>query len=205
MRFKQTDSILIEKAVEGLEKRSAAEIVVVVDAKAGQYRDLEFLVTLFFVFLGLLINVLVPWEIGAWLLLFDTIVIALIGYFFMNLSGAAKLFSSKKRIDDFVDKAACAAFTKYKVHSTKERTGVLIYLAVFENRVQIIADSAIHTFLPKDTWDWWEKGVEEITSNNDSCKALIEHLERLGERLECYLPIRDSDANELPNSPRMQL
>lgn len=205
MKFSKTDAKTIERAIERLEKKTAAEIVVIIDSKAALYSDIEYLITLIIVFLGIIINIVVPWNIAPWFFFFDIVTLAIFAYFLIYYSNIKKYFVSKNRKKLMAETAALANFSKYKIYNTQGRTGILVYVAVFEKEIRVIADVGILTFLPQDSWEWWLKGLSEVTSHHGNCKVLVEHLERLGERLEKYLPAKENDKNELPNTPLVNI
>ena len=52
-------------------------------------------------------------------------------------------------------------FTKLKMHATKERNGVLIYIAVSSRKIAIIGDEGIHQKLGNE---YWENLVKNLIS-----------------------------------------
>jgi hypothetical protein len=52
-----------------------------------------------------------------------------------------------------VRQAALDYFLAKDLHLTRERTGVLIFAALAEHRVEVIADEGIHAAAPKAVWD----------------------------------------------------
>ncbi|MEZ4288840.1 MAG: hypothetical protein R3A47_12030 [Polyangiales bacterium] len=57
------------------------------------------------------------------------------------------------RLGERVQSHAMQAFTEEQVFNTRERTGLLLFISVFEHRVAIIADEGIHRRAPLGTWD----------------------------------------------------
>ncbi|MDR2680334.1 MAG: TPM domain-containing protein, partial [Tannerella sp.] len=49
--------------------------------------------------------------------------------------------------------AAAYWFNRLKMHRTRERNGVLFYLAVKDRRFAIIGDAGINSRVPADFWD----------------------------------------------------
>ena len=52
-----------------------------------------------------------------------------------------------------MDGRAAEAFVEERVFATEKRTGVLIFVALFEHRVVVLADEGIREQVPSDAWD----------------------------------------------------
>jgi putative membrane protein len=55
--------------------------------------------------------------------------------------------------EDAAHRAALAQFMAHGVHLTSARTGVLVYVSLLPRRIEILADSGIHTKLDQAVWD----------------------------------------------------
>lgn len=97
-------------------------------------------------------------------------------------------------------KAAVKVFKKLNMHQTRERNGILIYLAVVSRKVAIIGDEGIHQKLGQE---FWEKIAGKLISEFKTSKkaeALAAAIVECGEQLSNYFPIQEDDRNELSNS-----
>src|SRR5687767_3447825 len=115
-------------------------------------------------------------------------------------SGEIRLYvESRCRFVDPVDRAA-EIFTGLQMHATKERNGVLIYVALDDHQMAILGDEGIHQ---KVGSDFWEKEVSKMIyhfSHHDYANGLIDIVTDIGDALKKNFPYsRDSDKNELPD------
>jgi uncharacterized membrane protein len=97
-------------------------------------------------------------------------------------------------------KKAQKVFTKLKMHQTRERNGVLIYIATFSRKIAIIGDEGIHQKLGEQ---FWQALVEKLIHQFQADKkagALVECILECGEQLGKFFPLSSDDKNELSNT-----
>src|SRR5437868_11546654 len=68
-----------------------------------------------------------------------------------NTSGEIRLFVEDVCEENVLDRAAFI-FKELKMHETKERNGVLFYLAFKSRKFAILGDAGIHSTVHKDFW-----------------------------------------------------
>lgn len=98
-----------------------------------------------------------------------------------------------------VKEQAIVAFVEQGLHHTRDETGVLILLSLFEHRVYVLADRGINDLVSTDTWD---EIVDTITSGihrGAACDALCSAIQSCGQLLAGHFPIKSDDSDELPN------
>ena len=98
--------------------------------------------------------------------------------------------------EDVLDRAAWL-FKKLKMHETKERNGVLIYLSVNDRKFAIIGDSGINKVVPEGFWDEIKEMMISHFSKGEFALGLINGIEKTGEQLKQYFPWQENDVNEL--------
>lgn len=90
-------------------------------------------------------------------------------------------------------------FYTQKLHLTRERTGVLIFVSVAEHYVEILADEGINKTVPAGAWDEVvERFIAQVKAGHTSA-GFLEAIEACGGYLATNFPPRPDDANELPN------
>lgn len=97
-------------------------------------------------------------------------------------------------------KAAEKVFTRLKMHQTKERNGVLIYIATLSRKVAVVGDEGIHQKLSDE---FWQKIVIQLIQKfkqNKKAEALSECIIECGEQLGNFFPRQSDDKNELTNT-----
>ena len=111
--------------------------------------------------------------------------------------------AGKALIDRRVAARALEAFVEQEVFDTRDRTGILIFLSLYERRVQVIGDSGINARVPEGAW---QEVVDIIVSHMKTGTpgaGLVKAIEKCGELLRTSgVEIRPDDTNELSDGLR---
>lgn len=100
---------------------------------------------------------------------------------------------------------AQAAFLDEEVFATRDRTGILIFVALFERRVVVMGDAGINRAVPDDAWTNVVADLVDGIRANRPAEALEAAVVECGRLLtEHRLEIRPDDIDELPNELRMR-
>jgi putative membrane protein len=94
---------------------------------------------------------------------------------------------------------ARAQFMAHGVHLTRRRTGVLIYVALIDRRVEIIADAEINSKVDQSTWDGIARDVTGAAREGRLVDGIVNAVARAGAVLAAHFPRRADDINELPD------
>ena len=116
----------------------------------------------------------------------------------LKTSGEIRLHLTNFCIGNEV-KAAQKVFVKLKMHETKEKNGVLIYIATVSRKIAVIGDEGIHQKLGNE---FWQKIVSELITqfkNNNKASSLAKCILTCGEQLGKFFPLQSDDKNELSN------
>jgi uncharacterized membrane protein len=96
-----------------------------------------------------------------------------------------------------LDRAA-EIFEMLKMYQTKERNGVLIYLAVLDHKFAILGDAGINAVVPADFWESTKELMASHFRQGKFTQGLIEGIHLAGNQLGTHFPFnRSSDKNEL--------
>ena len=98
-----------------------------------------------------------------------------------------------------VKEQAIIAFLENGLPHTRDETGILILLSLFERRVYVLADRGINEVVPTDTWDEIVNTITSGIHRDEACTALCSAIENCGKLLEINFPVKSDDTNELPN------
>ena len=97
-------------------------------------------------------------------------------------------------------KSAEKIFVKLKMHQTKERNGVLIYIAALSKKIAVVGDEGIHQKLGDEFWKTVvDKLIKQFKENNKAT-ALADCILECGRQLGNYFPRSENDKNELSNA-----
>jgi len=199
----------IETCVKEVEKNTSGEIVPLVVSASYHYPMSNMIGALIF---GLLISVVLTlvfsirksWggvtALDLWLfpavfavsfLLFHELI--------KRISWLKRIFITKAEINEEVEEAALTSFYRNGLNNTRDRTGILIFISVFERRAFVLADEGINAKV--DTGVWQEivgtvvQGIRQRRQAQGICRAV----RRCGDLIRKAFPIKSGDTDELDN------
>jgi putative membrane protein len=120
------------------------------------------------------------------------------------LPGFRRRLMAPAVIEQRVERRAALAFLDEEVFATRERTGILIFLALYEHRVVVLADAGINAKVDQAEWDDIVAHLRAGIRRGEPAAALVEAIEACGRLLrERDVEIRPDDANELRDHLRI--
>lgn len=111
-------------------------------------------------------------------------------------SGEIRVHIERKNTGDATLKAQ-EIFGKLNMHETKDRNGILFYLALHSKKFAIWGDEGIHQKVNQQFWDDITKVCTDKFSNNLLIEGLEEGITLCGEKLKLHFPLQMDDTNEL--------
>ncbi|MDN3724386.1 TPM domain-containing protein [Aequorivita sp. SDUM287046] len=99
---------------------------------------------------------------------------------------------------DAFDRAA-EVFEMLNMDNTKERNGVLIYVAVEDRTLVIMGDKGINDIVGQNFWESTKDIIIAHFKNGDMGRGLVEGISKAGEQLKKHFPFKKDDTNELPD------
>lgn len=96
---------------------------------------------------------------------------------------------------------AVAVFKKLGMTATKERNGVLFYLALRNHEFAVIGDRGIHERVPPDFWDKIRDAMTDDFRKDNFLKGLLDGIRTCGNELARHFPRKSDDKNELSDQP----
>jgi putative membrane protein len=208
--FSEADREAIRAATAGAEQKTAGEIVVYVVERCDRYPELAWKAALIGGALGAMCAALGAWWLGGWGaadhlgILIGLQVGLLLGWAASRLDLVARRLIGDESLQDRVEGRAAEAFLDEQVFATRERSGVLIFVALFEHRVVILADQGIDERVEANAWAAISDEVAAGVRRGRPSQALIAAVQRCADLLvEHGLSPKDSK-NELSNEPRFR-
>jgi putative membrane protein len=196
--FTPEDRAAISAAITRAEKTTSGEIVVVAAIASDGYRS-------FGVLWAALIALLAPiplifatkWPVQYIYLVQVAVFLLFLVLFQLDEIRFALVPRAVKRAR--AHQRAVEQFLVQNMHTTKGRTGVLIYVSFAERFAEVIADEGIYKKVPPSTW---EDVVGELTNHlasGTTTEGFIRAIERCGKILAKHFPPGKVEHNELPN------
>ncbi|MCO6461592.1 MAG: TPM domain-containing protein [Saprospiraceae bacterium] len=101
---------------------------------------------------------------------------------------------------DNVHERVMKIFEQYGMHKTKNRNGVLIYVAVRSRQLYIWGDTGIHEVAGQDMWDQILKNLSADFADGMYESGIIRAIEAIGIKLKEHFPrVERENENELPD------
>ena len=128
---------------------------------------------------------------------------AVAGYALGGLPPLRRWLVGDEILDHRVRAAAEAAFLRAQVFATRERTGVLIFVAVAEHRVVVLGDAGINARVDPAEWQAVADDIVAAIRRRDTAAGLCAGIADVGRLLaERGVARASGDVNELPDEPR---
>lgn len=204
----EQDKARISEAVRAAEAHTSAEIVPMLVARSGLYRDAQHrvglalaLVVLTSLLMGegfwaswrwqtveaawLLLAVLLSYAVGSWIGRVPQVILAV---------------TSSERLRRKVQVRAEQAFAQHSLSRTRQRTGVLLMVSLLERHVYVLPDSGIGPGITPAQWNDVVEAVITKVRERDIAGGFCAGIERCGVLLARACPAEPGDnPNELSN------
>ncbi len=90
-------------------------------------------------------------------------------------------------------------FKRLGMHRTKERNGVLLFVAPKNHTFAIVGDEGIHRLVGDAFWNTTRDRMQKEFSEGRLQDGLLAGVKSAGERLKEHFPVKKTDRNELSN------
>ena len=208
--FSETDREAIREATAEAERLTSGELVVYVAEKCDPHPEVGWKAALIGGALGALCAGAAIWRFGGWgapdyLWLLMGAQVGVVGGWIASLFDAvARRLVGDEALSSRVDGRAAEAFIEERVYATEERTGILIFVALFEHRVLVLADEGISSRVEDSAWDSISTSLAQGLRDGTPAPALIEAVRRCAALLHRQGVIETDPINQLSNEPRFR-
>ena len=176
------------------------EVVVAVAPQSGSYREIDAQNGFVSAMLLLIVAVHSPWDFDPDMLLFWLVLGYAFGIFLSTRwARLRRLLTSPERRRAQVKTQAHATFLEQRVHSTRDRSGLLLFLSDFERLGAFVPDLGVEANLPRAELNNLESIWGQAKTQAEFEQSVLQGLESLVQPLATALPRRDDDENELSN------
>ena len=206
----------IKDSIKNAESKTSGEIVIAVTAESSDYSFWELFAALIFS-LAITIAALPfaktirafyeshSWSSPEWYLPaiygFASFCLILLFFFLFNIPALDRIvipnFFKRKE----TTARAMRAFTECGIYSTREHTGILIFVSFLERQVRIVADEGIAKKIGDDLWNIIADSLAAEIGKKNIEGAFCDAVEKCGELLAQYFPANENDnPDELDNA-----
>jgi putative membrane protein len=196
--FTDADRARLTEAIRAAEAHTSGEIYVVVAREAGEFRFVP-------VLWAALAALVIPWPLHLLTYWPTSIILVIQALTFVAIALVTSHRALRHRLvpaiiaADAARKEALAQFMAHGVHLTEKRTGVLIYVALANRRVEVVADAGIHGKVDQTAWDEIAQDVVQAARAGALADGLARGVQRAGALLARHFPLAPLDRNELPD------
>lgn len=196
--FSKDEEERISAAISAAERKTSGEIVAVVTESSESYLYVPFL-------WAAIVALFVPWP----LIHFTWMPVQYIYLIQLAVFALLVLLLWPKRVRTALVPRSCRhaharrraveQFVVQNLHTTKGRTGVLIFVSVAERHAEILADTGIAGKVPEGTW---QEIVDRLTSeigHGRAADGFVHAIKSTGAHLAKHFPPGTADPNELPD------
>jgi len=204
-KFDKAASEAIADAVREIENQTDAELVIVIRGRSGPYRHADYLCGALLAFLGLLFFLFSPYVIHERWVPVEVILLFALGAFVCSRwPFLRRTLTSKKFRANAARQGAAAMFYEAGIANTKAENGLLIYVSLLEQQIEIFADRGVLRAMPPLEWN---TSIHELKSLAANCEPdkLIASLKNLGKVVAAHMPATGENPNELVDGPRIEL
>src|SRR6266550_1792559 len=192
----------LTNCIREIEKRTDAELVLVVRARSGSYTAADFLFGALLAFAGLNFLLFSPFNFHQYWVPVDIALLFILGAYISARSNAVRRWLTRRTArNKSVRSGAAAMFYEAGIANTKAEMGMLVYLSLLERRLELIADRGILKGVPALEWN---QVVFELhqAGKQPHPETLSAGLDKLGVLLAQHIPASAENPNELPDAPR---
>ena len=115
-------------------------------------------------------------------------------------SGEIRIYVQRGELDGDAFDYAQRRFRDLGMERTRERNGVLIYVAPRARKFAVIGDEGVHKKCGDEFWQDLVEKMREHFIREEFTDALVEAIESAGQLLARYFPKSSDRGNELPDS-----
>ncbi len=212
--FTEADRTRIREAVAQAEGRTSGEIVPFIVPQSGAYdvavwRGASLSAILALCVIMLILQLYQGWSLS-WLYASWSVTVLVLGAGILGAVVASfvppmkRLLAGTALLDREVHERAMRAFVEEEVFSTRERTGILLFISMFEHRIEVIGDTGINQKVSPDDWADVVLRIREGIKSGNVADGLVAAIALCGELLEREgVEIRQDDINELSDDIRI--
>ena len=113
-----------------------------------------------------------------------------------NTTGEIRVHLESKSPEDHFSRAK-HLFHQLKMDNTRERNGVLLYIAVEDHKFVILGDKGIDDVVPDNFWNNTRDIIQDHFRHHRFKQGIVEGIIQAGHELKVHFPWHSGDTNEL--------
>ena len=212
--FSDAERDRIREAVAEAETRTAGEIVPYVVRQRGDYDVATWRAASAGALLAGTLALAVAWlnDGWGWGWLYSAWALALVmagggvlGALLTVLDPVRRAFAGAETLDTTVHRRSAVAFVEEEVFDTRDRTGILLFVSLFEHRIEVVGDAGINAKVEPHEWEEVVGLIRDGIRQRSLADGLVAAIGKCGDLLHRRgVEIRPDDTDELPDDVRVR-
>jgi putative membrane protein len=200
MKLNENEKEQIKNAIEDCEKTTSGEVVPMVVQESDFFPATHYRLSIMLILIcAFVMHTFFPYHFDAQVYFILIACSAVLGYLLCYIPFIKRSLIFKDELVEEVNQRAIQAFLEHNLHTSRDRTGVLIFVSLLERRVVILADSGINEKVSENTWELIKNDFIKYLKKDELAQGFIKSIEEVGQILTNHFPIKPDDTNELSN------
>lgn len=196
--FTESDKKRIAEAISAVELKTSGEIAVMIVDQSDAYPEGQILAGITVGPLFALAATELFWQGSLWIFAVSAIILTvLFGWLAHYLSALKRFFIPRARLELQVKKRALTAFYEKGLYKTRDESGVLFFISLFEHKIWVLADKGIYGKISQETLQSYARDIASGMKNGQTPDMLCRAISAAGELLARHFPVKPDDINEL--------
>jgi uncharacterized membrane protein len=116
----------------------------------------------------------------------------------LRTSGEIRVFVTRQSVNDPLPLAQ-EAFVRMNMEKTRERNGVLFFVAPRTNKFAVVGDAGVHEKCGDVFWQELAAAMSGHFRESEFTRGIVHGVRKAGDLLAQHFPRRPDDQNELPD------
>jgi putative membrane protein len=209
-----TERERIQAAVQAAEERTAGEIVPFILSRSGGYEVAIWRGAAGAAVLTMGVAMVVmqlyegwglSWLYASWGVILLTLLAGTLGAGLVAISSPLQRWlAGRALIEETVHRRAMQAFVEEEVFATRDRTGILIFVSLFEHHIEVLGDAGINQRVQPEAWVSIVEHLRDSIRQGRLADGLVQAIDECGALLEQRgVELRSDDENELSDRVRV--
>jgi putative membrane protein len=196
--FTTEDEQRVAAAITMAERQTSGEVVAVVAGESDSYLYASVLWAALAALVVPCPLIFLTWWPIQWIYILQLVVfVVLAAAFSWQPIRLALVPSSIKR--QTAHRRAVEQFLVQNLHTTADRTGVLIFVSIAERYAEVLADAGIHSKVSETQWQSIVNDLTQLIGEGRPADGFVRAIETIGHQLARHFPPNSRDPNKFPN------
>lgn len=190
----------VEATVRDVELKTHSEIVPVVVRSSTPLRGARLACMIAFLAFTAIVDLTFFHEWGWWTFGIAQVGGVVLGLLAMQSRVILELFIPDADEWKCVHERAELEFHRLGIQKTKDRSGILVFVSIFEHKVIVLADEGIAQRLKPQMWEEIVENLTRSLRQNQLAQGLTQSIKSLGDLLQVHFPAGSGAHDELKNT-----